>query len=164
MTTTPFAGERRSAAEQARFEAMLTELFEQRIGFNAVLGLKIESLVPGDVRMRLPMRPDLVGHFVTGRLHGGAISAALDALGGLALMAAMAERHPAEPAEQVMQRFARLGTIDLRVDYLRPGHGEAFVASAEVTRLGGRVGSVQTRLVDDHGKLIATGSAAYVVA
>jgi uncharacterized protein (TIGR00369 family) len=158
------AAERRSAEEQVRFEAALTEMFEQRITFNGVLGLKVESLTPGAVRLRLPMKPELVGHFTYGRLHGGAISATLDALGGLALMVELAERHPAESAEQVMHRFGRFGTIDLRVDYLRPGIGTHFVGSAEVTRLGGRVGSVQTRLVNQEGTLIATGAAAYVVA
>jgi uncharacterized protein (TIGR00369 family) len=162
--TAPAAGERRSAAEQARLEAALTHMFEHSISFNEVLGLKVESLAPGAVRLQLPMRKALVGHFSTGRLHGGAISAALDALGGLALMVGLAERHPAETADQVMHRFGRFGTIDLRVDYLRPGHGTLFTGSAEVTRLGGRVGSVQTRLHNEQGTLIATGAAAYVIA
>jgi uncharacterized protein (TIGR00369 family) len=56
-----------------------------------------------------------------------------------------------------------MGTIDLRIDYLRPGVGEWFEATAEVTRLGGRIGSTQMRLCNDAGALIATGSAAYVV-
>jgi uncharacterized protein (TIGR00369 family) len=155
---------RRSADEQARFEAALTHMFEHSIRFNAVLGLQVLSLRPGDVRLALPMKEDLIGHFSHGRIHGGAISATLDALGGLALMVELAQRHPADSAEQVMQRFGRFGTIDLRVDYLRPGLGAGFSASAEVTRLGGRVGSVLCRLHSNDGTLIATSSAAYVVA
>jgi uncharacterized protein (TIGR00369 family) len=154
---------RRSADEQARLDAALIHMFEHSIRFNAVLGLKVESLDPAGVALRLPMQPDLIGHFTHGRIHGGAISATLDALGGLALMVALGERHPADDSAQVMQRFGRFGTIDLRVDYLRPGQGSHFIARAEVTRLGGRVGSVQTRLYDEQGQLIATGSAAYVV-
>ncbi len=157
-------GERRSADEQQRLEAALTQMFEHSIHFNELLGLQVESLAPGAVRLRLPMRKDLIGHFSYGRLHGGAISATLDALGGLALMVELAGRHPADSADQVMHRFGRFGTIDLRIDYLRPGLGTHFVGSAEVTRLGGRVGSVQTRLHNQEGTLIATGSAAYVVA
>ena len=155
---------RRSPAEQQKFEAALRHMFEHSISFNEVLGLQVTSLDPAGVAVKVPMRPELVGQFSHGRLHGGAISATLDALGGLALMVALAERHPADSAEQVMQRFGRFGTIDLRVDYLRPGLGAWFDASAEVTRLGGRVGSVQTRMRDQHGTLIATSSAAYVVA
>ncbi len=62
-----------------------------------------------------------------------------------------------------MHRFGRLGTIDLRVDYLRPGIGRHFTASAEVVRLGGRVGSVLMRLVNDEDLLIATGAASYIL-
>ncbi len=154
----------RSAAEQARLEAALVELFEQRITFNQTLGLEIESVKPGDVRARFAMRPELVGHYAYGRLHGGVISAVLDAMGGLSLMVGIGERHPHESTEQVMHRFAKMGTIDLRVDYLRPGLGKHFVATAEVTRLGGRIGSTQMRLVNDAGTLLATAAAAYVVA
>jgi uncharacterized protein (TIGR00369 family) len=162
MTTPPLVP--RSTEEQARLDAALVELFEQRITFNQTLGLKVLSVQPGDVRARIAMRPELVGHYAYGRLHGGVISATLDAMGGLALMVGIAERHPHDNALQVMHRFSRMGTIDLRIDYLRPGLGQHFIATAEVTRLGGRIGSTQMRLVNDEGTLLATGAAAYVVA
>jgi uncharacterized protein (TIGR00369 family) len=158
------SGTARGAAEQAHLEAALVELFEHRISFNRVLGLKIAAARPGDVRATFAMRPELVGHYTYGRLHGGVISAVLDAMGGLALMVGIAERHPADNTLQVMQRFTRMGTIDLRIDFLRQGLGAHFVATAEVTRLGGRIGSTQMRLVNDAGTLIATGAASYVVA
>ncbi len=154
---------RRSAEEQARLEAMLVEMFEQRIPFNQMLGLKIESVQAGDIRASFEMRPELVGNFAQGRLHGGVISAVLDPMGGLALMVAIAERHAQDKVAEVMQRFSRLGTIDLRIDFLRQGLGRRFVATAEVTRLGGRIGSTQMKLLNDEGSLIATGAAAYVV-
>lgn len=153
---------RRAADEQARLDADLTDLIEQRITFNQVLGLKVQQLLP-QLLLRFDMRPDLVGHAHYGRLHGGVISAALDGLGGGAIMVGLGERHPHETAEQVMHRFLRIGTIDLRVDFLRPGLGRFFIASAEVTRLGGRVGSTQMRLHNDDGELIATAAAAYIV-
>ncbi len=158
------AGARRSAAEQAQLDAALIELFEHRIRFNEVLGLKIDSVQPGNVRARIEMRPELIGHFSFGRLHGGVTSAVLDAVGGLALMVGIAERHPQDGMLQVMQRFSRLGTIDLRVDFLQQGRGAHFIAAAEVTRLGSRIGSTQMRLTSDEGLLVATGAAAYVVA
>jgi uncharacterized protein (TIGR00369 family) len=155
--------DRRSAAEQARLDRALVELFEQRIVFNQILGLRIDSVTAGDVRGSFAMRPDLVGHHGYGRLHGGVISAVLDAMGALALMVEIGERHPQDGEQAVLHRFARLGTIDLRVDFLRPGLGRQFVATAAVSRLGGRVGSAQMRLLDDEGTLIATAAAAYVV-
>ena len=160
MTTTPA---RRDAAEQTRVDAALVDIFEQRIVFNQVLGLKIASVRPGDVRGTVAMRPELVGHAAYGRLHGGVISSVLDAMGALALMVAMAERHPHETVEHVAHRYVKLATIDLRVDFLRQGQGLHFVATAEVSRLGGRVGSTQMRLLDDEGILLATAAAAYMV-
>ena len=154
---------RRSVAEQAQLDADLTDLFQQRITFNQTLGLEAVSVQAPNPQFRLAMRPELVGHYLYGRLHGGVISAALDAMGGLALMVALGEKHADESAVQVLHRFAKMGTIDLRVDYLRPGVGEWFVATAQVTRLGGRIGSTQMRLVNDQDTLIATGAAAYVI-
>lgn len=159
MTTAPVA---RASAEQARLDAALTDLMEQHITFNRLLGLKLQALRPR-LELRFEMRPELVGHAHYGRLHGGVISAALDVVGACLLLQAIGDKHPAETSDQVMHRFVRMGTIDLRVDFLRQGMGRYFIASAEVTRLGGRVGSTQMRLVNDEGTLIATAAAAYIV-
>ena len=145
------------------FVAGLTEVFEQRITFNGVLGLKITSLRPEAVAGRIAMRPELVGHYVSNRIHGGAIAAALDGLGGLAVMAAIGARHLDEAPELRLQRFGKLGTIDLRVDFLRPGIGESFDLWAEVLRLGSRVASTRMEFRAADGKLLATGAAAYIV-
>ena len=131
--------------------------------YGEVLGLQVASFAMPAPSMAFAMRPELVGHWLYGRLHGGVISAALDVIGSFGLMIAIAEKHPGDSPEQVMQRFARFGTIDLRVDFLRQGVGSRFTASTEVTRLGSRVGSTQMRLVNEQGLLIATGAAAYMV-
>lgn len=153
----------RNAAEQAEVEAGLVEIFERGIPFNHLLGLQVLSVRPGAVRGRITMRDALVGTASHGRLHGGVTASVLDTMGGLAVIAAVIERHPHDSPAQALQRFGRMGTIDLRVDFLRPGIGRHFEAVAEVTRLGGRVGSAQMRLVNDEGKLISTAAAAYIV-
>jgi uncharacterized protein (TIGR00369 family) len=155
---------RRSAAEQARIDTLLKGIFERRIPFNELLGLEVISLAADGPQLAFAMRRDLVGNFVQGRLHGGMISASLDVAGALAVSVAVAEKHANESVEQIGHRFNRLGTIDLRVDYLRPGLGERFVATGKVIRLGGRIASVQMTLENDSGETIATGAAAYVVA
>ena len=65
---------------EAEFVAGLTTLFEERIPFNHVLGLRIDSLAADGVAGHLAMRPDLIGHYAHQRLHGGVISATLDAM------------------------------------------------------------------------------------
>ena len=145
------------------FVAGLTSMFEERIAFNKVLGLKLAELSGERVVCRIDMRADLIGHYQHQRLHGGVISAALDATGGMAVMAAIGARHMDEAPEQRLGRFTKLGTIDLRIDYLRPGVGPHFVTSAEVIRLGSRVASTRMEFRGADGTLLSTGAAAYIV-
>lgn len=141
----------------------LTTVFEEMIVFNRLLGLKITSLQTDRVTARIDMRNDLVGHFAYNRIHGGVISAGLDAMGGLAVMAAIGARHMDETPLQRLHRFGKLGTIDLRIDYLRPGIGEYFELRAQVMRLGSRVASTRMEFLGADGKLLSTGSGAYIV-
>ncbi len=152
-----------SVVFEPEFVDGLKKIFEERIVFNQVLGLKITSLTPTGVTGRIDMRPELVGHFIYNRLHGGVVSGGLDALAGLAVMAAIGARHMDEPPMQRLHRFAKLGTIDLRVDYLRPAISEYFELRAEVLRLGSRVASVRMEFLSAKGVLLCTGTAAYML-
>ena len=154
---------RRSAEEQARLEATLREVFEHKLCFNELLGFKVESLDPRAPQISFAMRPDLIGHYQHGRLHGGVIATVLDTVGGLAATVAIAEKFNHETAEQMGHRFGRIGTIDLRTDYLHQGIGKKFIATGRITRLGGRIASVQMSLENEAGLLIATGCASYVI-
>jgi uncharacterized protein (TIGR00369 family) len=148
---------------EPEFISGVKKIFEEMIVFNRLLGLTITAITPTQVKARIDMRNDLVGHYAYNRLHGGVISAGLDAMGGLAVMVAIGARHMDETVAQRLQRFAKLGTIDLRVDYLRPGIGEWFELRAEVMRLGSRVASTRMEFLGADGKLLSTGSAAYIV-
>jgi uncharacterized protein (TIGR00369 family) len=149
---------------EPEFVQAITELFEQKIVFNQHIGLKIDEVLPERVSGHLDMRPELIGHYAHHRLHGGVISAALDAMGGLAVLAGMAARHMDDSIEQRMHRFAKLGTIDLRIDYLRPAVGSArFTLHAEALRLGSRVASTRMAFHGADGTLLAVGAAAYIV-
>lgn len=148
---------------EPEFIAGVREIFERQIVFNTVIGLQIEDLQADRVRAGIVMKPELVGHFHYNRLHGGVISAGLDSTGALAVMAAMGARHMDEVPAQRLHRFMRLGTIDLRIDYLRPAIGEAFVLEAEVLRLGSRVASTRMSFLGRDGTLLATGAGAYIV-
>ncbi|MGV3573037.1 MAG: thioesterase family protein [Ramlibacter sp.] len=148
---------------EPEFIAALRLIFEEKIVFNQVLGLQITSVRPEKVVGRIAMKHELVGHPQYTRLHGGVISAGLDAMGGLAAMAAVGARHMDEAPEQRLLRFSKLGTIDLRIDYLRPGVGDAFELEAEVLRLGSRVASCRMEFRGPGGKLMATGAGAYMI-
>lgn len=148
---------------EPEFVIGLKKIFEEMIVFNQVLGLKVTSIKPDGVIGRIEMRNELVGHYSHHRLHGGVISAGLDAMGGLAVMAAIGARHMNEEPQQRLHRFGKLGTIDLRIDYLRPGIGDYFELRAEVMRLGSRVATTRMEFLGADGKLLSTGSGAYIV-
>ena len=141
----------------------LRDIFEEKIVFNQMLGLKVVSVRPEIVEARIDMKPELIGHYAHQRLHGGVISAALDAMGALAVMAAIGARHMDESPEQRLHRFGKLGTIDLRVDYLRPGIGSHFMLSAQVLRLGSRVASTRMEFFGADSQLMSSAAAAYIV-
>jgi uncharacterized protein (TIGR00369 family) len=153
----------KSSIFEPEFVAGLCEMFEQRISFNQLIGLKIDSLEADGVAGHVRMRDELLGHYAHGRLHGGVISATLDTMGGLAVMAAIGARHLQEAAEARLARFGKLGTIDLRVDYLRQAIGTRFIAKAAIMRLGSRVASTRMEFLDAEGRLLSTGAAAYIV-
>jgi uncharacterized protein (TIGR00369 family) len=110
----------------------LRVLFEEIIPFNRYLGVRAGEIGDGRATLEIPFRPELVGNPLTGALHGGVISALLDACGGIAVWSQI------RPEDMV-------ATVDLRVDYLRPARAETLIGAGEVVRLGNRVGVVQLR-------------------
>ena len=94
--------------------------FFQRIPFNRMLGIRVASLSRERVVLDLPMKDELIGNFVQGILHGGVISSLLDVTGGAMALIGALERHRELPGHERMARLSKLGTIDLRVDYLSP--------------------------------------------
>ncbi len=124
---------------------------EEAIPFNKFLGLRCIGIGDGFVRMELPFRPEFVGDPVKQALHGGVIATVADVAGGTALWATL-------PTPQ-----ARVSTIDLRIDYLRPGRAQTLVAEAKVVRAGQRVGVVDVTLFhpNDEAYVIATGKGVY---
>jgi uncharacterized protein (TIGR00369 family) len=113
--------------------------------------------------VKFQMRDELVGNFIRGTLHGGVISSALDVTGGIVAFSRLAERLEGQSTDEKIERLSRMGTIDLRVDYLRPGAGRHFVASGYVLRAGNRVAVTRMELHNDEGLLIAVGTGAYVI-
>ena len=94
---------------------------------------------------------------------GGVISSVLDVVGGLVAFIALLKREGVQSLEDEADKFSRLGTIDLRVDYLRPGLGKAFFAKGFVLRAGRKVAVTRMELHNDEESLIAVGTGAYSI-
>jgi uncharacterized protein (TIGR00369 family) len=142
---------------------LLQEITEDRIPFNKLIGMKINNLDLENIRIRFEMRPELVGNFMRGNLHGGVISTVLDVTGGMLAWTGIMKKMEGSTFEEITDRFAKIGTIDLRVDYLRPGLGKYFVATGSTLRTGNKLSVIRMELHNDEGILIAVGTGSYVV-
>ncbi|MGQ0510952.1 MAG: thioesterase family protein [Betaproteobacteria bacterium] len=147
-----------STLKMKALQPLMRKVMEEMIAFNKLLGLRVESFDRDAAKLRFDMRPELIGNPSTKILHGGVISATLDVAGGFVIMLGLAHDMDSVPTS-----FPKMGTIDLRVDYLRPGRGKYFIATARIVRKGSRIAVTHMELHNDEGQLIATGGAAYVI-
>lgn len=144
--------------------AFVRRIFAEKIPFNHLLGVEIVSTSYESARVRFDFREELVGNFHRGSLHGGVVSSTLDLTGGLVAFLSAVKNAEGRTVEEKVERLANVGTIDLRVDYLRPGIGAHFFASAYLLRSGNKVAVTRMELHNDEDSLIAVGTGAYLVA
>lgn len=143
---------------------IVSTIINEKITFNKVLGITLDFVDENNVRLKLPMHDLLVGNPVHKSLHGGVISTILDVTGGITAFVGILKTLESDIWEHKVQDiFQQFGTIDLRVDYLRPGLGQTFFASGSLLRLGNKVAVTQMKLVNEQEDLIAIATATYIV-
>ena len=129
--------------------------------------LTIESMNVDSASMQFTMSDSLIGSFRSPNLHGGAIATVLDTVGSLAVFSNLIQKaHGASVVERVknlQKGGGRLGTVDMRIDYLRPGRGRYFIARSWILRKGYVVAVTRMELHNDEQTLIAVGTGTYVV-
>jgi uncharacterized protein (TIGR00369 family) len=93
------------------------------------LGMRAE-LAGDEMTAILPFAPHLIGNVMLPALHGGVIGAFME-------MTALAQL-------SVSQNSARVSkTIDVTIDYLRPGKAMTTYARADVRKIGRQIANVQ---------------------
>ena len=126
--------------------------FIDAIPHNHALGMKVRDMKRAEAVFELPYNTELVGNPDTGVLHGGVITALLDACSGAAVFAALTEWKP-------------IATLDLRIDYMRAGEvGRDIVCHAHCYKLTRNVAF--TRAVafhDDEADPIATSMGTFMI-
>lgn len=128
--------------------------FIDAIPHNRALGMRVERMERSEAVFVLPYDPKLVGNPDTGALHGGAITALIDACSGAAVFAALKDWQP-------------IATLDLRIDYLSAGEaGRDVICRAHCYRLARNVAF--TRAVaylqgDDDSKPVASSAGTFML-
>jgi uncharacterized protein (TIGR00369 family) len=126
--------------------------FVDAIPHNRALGMRVVAFERAIAVFQLPYDEKLVGNPDTGVLHGGAITALLDACSGASVFAALTE-------------WSSIATLDLRIDYLRGGDpGRDITCRAHCYRVTRNVAF--TRAVayhDDEADPIATSAGTFML-
>lgn len=132
--------------------------------FVKLIGLELTAITAEGVQAGFTMKPELVGNTFKQILHGGVIATALDTVGGAMGFVAVYQymRQQGLSREERYARLARLGTIDMRVDYLLPGRGQRFTVTASPLRVGKKVFVTRMELRNDSDELIAVGTGTYM--
>lgn len=135
-------------AMEDKWIPLVKNFFEEQVAFDRYLGLQVDELRPGWVRVRLPYKPEFLGDPFRKALHGGVISTVIDATAGAAALS-------------TLPYGSRCSTVDMRVDYLLPAQPEELVAEATVLRSGNKVAVINVEVYQGQQQRIATGRAVY---
>jgi uncharacterized protein (TIGR00369 family) len=100
-----------------------------RIPYASFLNLRAE-LRGDELTLLLPYNASLIGNPALPALHGGAVGAFMEL--AAVTQISVAQRHGAFPK-----------TIDINIDYLRPGRPLETYARAKITKLGRRIAHAQ---------------------
>jgi len=142
---------------------MIATLFQERVPFNQLIGLEVATYEKDNIELKIKMKPELVGNILHGILHGGVTASILDVAGGMVIFNQTLEQMKLVTEESVVKKIQNLGTIDLRIDYLRPGRGSEFTATATVIRAGNKVAVARMELHNEKGDHIAFGTGTYMI-
>lgn len=137
--------------------------YEELMPFNKHIGIKVDSISTKGIVIKIDMRNELVGNHEKNILHGGVIATVLDFTGSAITHLHILNEMKDATLEKLIKRIVHMGTIDMRVDYIRPGRGAHFLATGHILRLGHSVAVVRTELKNDEGVLIAIGTSTYSV-
>ncbi|WP_051284087.1 thioesterase family protein [Desulforegula conservatrix] len=140
---------------------VLKSVYEKKMPFNKHIGLKIDTLTPDETIMRIDMDSHLIGNYSKNVLHGGVLSSIIDVTGGLMASVELLKRIAGSTPEEIAKRLGGMATIDMRVDFLRPGKGSFFLAKGKVIRCGARIALIQIDVFADNETHVATGLANY---
>ena len=138
-------------------------LIADQLPFNQIIGLQLDDISSEKISMSFKMKKELIGNFIHQILHGGVISSVLDMVGGMAAMRSIILKNQHAEEIELSEILGKTSTIHININYVRPGKGHTFTATAIVTHSGNKICFTTMELHNDTNKLIASGSATYLI-
>lgn len=114
--------------------------------FAKLIGMELADIRPNEATVTIDMRDDLKQPSWV--MHGGVTATLIDTAMAFAVRTYLTDDEPT-------------ATIDLTVHYLRPHVTGKAKCTAKVIRPGKRIFTVSADVVNEEGKLIATGISTY---
>jgi len=141
----------------------LMDYWNTSMPFNQLLGLKITRFSAEQSEIRFVWQDKLIGNPMQKILHGGVTASALDLAGGTVAAANIIKQLSDITPQNIQKSISKLGTIDLRTDFLRPGRGDEFIVTAHIIRSGSKVAVARMEMHNEKGDHIAFGTGTYMV-
>ncbi len=133
-----------------------TEISEERkqfaaaslggLAFARLMGMRLVDIRLNEATIALDLRDDL--RQPSGIMHGGVTATLIDTAMAFAV-------------RTYIEDHEFTATIDLTVHYLRPHGSGTASCTAKIVRAGKRIFTVSAEVVNEEGKLIATGISTY---
>jgi uncharacterized protein (TIGR00369 family) len=117
------------------------------LSFAKLIGMQLVDIRLGEADVKIEMRDDLRQPY--GLLHGGVTAALIDTAMAFAIRTYLEDREVTT-------------SVDLTVHYLRPHTSGPAVCTARVVRPGKRIFTVEADVLNEQGKIFATGLSTYM--
>ncbi|AXF55197.1 PaaI family thioesterase [Salicibibacter kimchii] len=108
------------------------------------MGISMDYLSEGEARIKMPVSQNQMN--CNQYLHGGAITSLLDSIMGVTIRSS---------------RDVKVATISFNSHFVAPVKDGVLYATANVVHSGKRILPMESKVIDDQGRLIATASAAF---
>lgn len=112
------------------------------------IGMELRKSVPGYSEIELIISDNLLQ--IHGNVHGGIQATLIDAAVASALLPMLEENEITS-------------TVELKTNYLRPGSGEKLICKGMIKHKGKTLAYGQADIFNDSGKLIASGTATFII-
>lgn len=148
---------------QTQIFKQIASFWSNDMPFNQLLGLQIKHFDTQQSEVRFLWQDKLIGNPIQKILHGGVTASVLDIAGGVVAAANIIDQLDDLSPENIQYNLRKLSTIDLRTDFLRPGKGQEFIATARIIRSGSKVAVARMELHNEKNDHIAFGTGTYMV-
>jgi len=142
---------------------LLMDAYNTKMPFNKLIGIEVIELDLDKAVTLINARDELYGNYVQKILHGGVISSVIDLAGGIIAQAHAFSKMKDITIGELLVKFSFMSTLNIRVDYLRPGAGDKFKCISRVVRAGNKVAVTQTEFLNMENRQIAIGTGSYLI-